>query len=92
MSGVWVRQRLRAGDPVGVVVKITRQVPSRRNQSIERDTPPLVAALVVDEEEGFVFYEGSAERPTVLVEIEFLARGCEKAARIELCVAEKLEE
>jgi hypothetical protein len=73
---------LRSRYPECVVVKITGQIPRRRNQAVEWDSSSLVAALVINEEEGLVFQERPAELSFVLVEVELLTRGCEKAAGV----------
>src|SRR6185369_14528712 len=89
---VGVGQWRGARDSECVVIEIARQIRCCGNQSVEGNPLPLIAPLVVNEEERLIFAQGSAERPTILVEVEFLARGGEKAAGVERSIAEEFEQ
>ena len=58
----------------------------------ERNPVPLIFLFVIDEEEDLVLLDWAAERCAELIEIEFLGVGGEEAARIQIGVAEELEE
>ena len=53
---------------------------------------PLVLFLVIGEKKHFVFLDRSTERGSELIEIEFFGGGGEKAACVQIRIAEKLEE
>ena len=53
---------------------------------------PLHLSLIIGEEESLVFLQRAAQRASELIQIEFLRRGSEEAACVQVCIAEELEQ
>ena len=59
---------------------------------VKRNAVPLIFLLEVGEEESLVFLDRTAQRAAELIQIEFFGRSREEAARIEVGIAEELED
>ena len=80
------------GLPKASLRKVAGAHGRRGNQAGKRNAVTLILLFEIGEEEQLVFFDGPADRAAKLVELNFSVYGREETARIQIGVAEKLED
>src|ERR1700682_5382134 len=90
---VWVDD-YHAGN--GIAKRVGAEIASAHrfagDQPRKCDAVALIFLFAIEEEEGFIFANRSAERTSELVQVELFGRGRKKALGIQCSIAQKLEQ